>query len=272
MCRCRSRIVDKPGAEPAEITDGAALWTKPKADITRGRLHRLLSQHRGGLRRAGADHPFSRRGPAGLHGAVVRSGLAAVRSVRSRPHGPHQALRQARLHHRRCRYPAALSALRARARRLRRPAAQRLARKNPGKPAARRDQEGRDQPRARRARAARRQGAADFRQDLGHLRRRAQGRHLRGFRAPRCAPEAGAFQDHGVRRRMAQPQGLCRGAQAQSDRDLLSRRRRHRAAEVIAASGRFSRPRRRSAAVARSGRYVLGHVRASVSTANRSSR
>ena len=27
-------IVDKPGAEPAEITDGAALWTKPKADIT----------------------------------------------------------------------------------------------------------------------------------------------------------------------------------------------------------------------------------------------
>ncbi len=27
-------IVDKPGAAPAEITDGAALWAKPKADIT----------------------------------------------------------------------------------------------------------------------------------------------------------------------------------------------------------------------------------------------
>ncbi len=27
-------IADKPGAEPAEITDGAALWTKPKADIS----------------------------------------------------------------------------------------------------------------------------------------------------------------------------------------------------------------------------------------------
>ncbi len=26
-------VVDKPGAEPAAITDGAALWTKPKADI-----------------------------------------------------------------------------------------------------------------------------------------------------------------------------------------------------------------------------------------------
>ena len=27
-------IIDKPGAEPAEVSDGAALWTKPKADIT----------------------------------------------------------------------------------------------------------------------------------------------------------------------------------------------------------------------------------------------
>ncbi|MGH7246869.1 MAG: molecular chaperone HtpG, partial [Pseudomonadota bacterium] len=27
-------IIDKPGAEPAEITDGAALWARPKAEIT----------------------------------------------------------------------------------------------------------------------------------------------------------------------------------------------------------------------------------------------
>jgi molecular chaperone HtpG len=27
-------IVDKPGAEPSEVADGAALWTKPKSDIT----------------------------------------------------------------------------------------------------------------------------------------------------------------------------------------------------------------------------------------------
>jgi molecular chaperone HtpG len=27
-------IVDKPGGEPSEVADGAALWTKPKADIT----------------------------------------------------------------------------------------------------------------------------------------------------------------------------------------------------------------------------------------------
>jgi len=29
-------LVEKPGAEPAEITDGAALWAKPKAEITQG--------------------------------------------------------------------------------------------------------------------------------------------------------------------------------------------------------------------------------------------
>ena len=29
-------IIDKPGAEPADITDGAALWAKPKSEITHG--------------------------------------------------------------------------------------------------------------------------------------------------------------------------------------------------------------------------------------------
>ena len=38
------------------------------------------------------------------------------------------------------------------------------------------------------------------------------------------------------------------GAQAQSDRDLLSRRRRHRAAEILAASRRLPRARHRGAA------------------------
>ena len=144
-------IVDKPGAAPAEITDGAALWIKPKSRNQCGGLHRLLPQHRDGFRRAGADHPFSRRGPAGLYGASFRSRFAAVRSVRPRSRGPHQALRQASLHCRRCRDPAALSALRARPRRFRRSAAQRLARENPGEPAARRDQKRRDQPRPCRA-------------------------------------------------------------------------------------------------------------------------
>ena len=33
MCRCRSSLVEKPGAEPQEIADGAALWVKPRAEI-----------------------------------------------------------------------------------------------------------------------------------------------------------------------------------------------------------------------------------------------
>ena len=111
-------IVEKPGAEPSEITDGAALWTKPKVrDHARG-LHRFLPQRRRTVRRAGADGAFPRRGAAGIHRARLRARLAAVRPVRSRPQGPHQALRQARLHHRRRRDPAALPALRARPRRF----------------------------------------------------------------------------------------------------------------------------------------------------------
>ena len=64
-------IVEKPGAEPAEITDGAALWAKPKSDDHAGGLHRLLSQHRRPVRRTGADDPFPRRRPAGLYDAAV---------------------------------------------------------------------------------------------------------------------------------------------------------------------------------------------------------
>ena len=33
-CRCRSRSSRSPAPRPAEITDGAALWTKPKSEIT----------------------------------------------------------------------------------------------------------------------------------------------------------------------------------------------------------------------------------------------
>ena len=80
------------------------------------------------------------------------------------------------------------------------------------------------------------------------------------------------FKTTASRRRMAQPCRLCRGAQAQSDRDLLHRRRRSRAAEIVAASRRLPRPRHRGAAAARSGRHVLGHAGRRRSTASRSSR
>ena len=125
----------------------------------RRRLHRFLPQHRRTIRRAGAHDPFPRRRPPRIHYACLRAGLAAVRPVRSRPQGAHQALREAGLHHRRSGDPAALPALRARTGGFRRPAAERVARDDPGKPDPRGDQEGRDQPRAERAREARGEGA-----------------------------------------------------------------------------------------------------------------
>ena len=70
----------------------------------------------------------------------------------------------------------------------------------------------------------------DLCQDLGRLRPRAEGRHLRGFRAPRRIARPCPLQDHRLDRAMAKPEGLCRRAQGEPDRDLLSRRRRPRAA------------------------------------------
>ena len=139
-------IIEKPGAEAAEISRWRGAMGKAESRNHGGRLHGLLPEHCRAVRRAGADRPFPRRRPAGLYDAALRARIAAVRPVRSRPQGPHQALRQARLYHRRSGNPAALSAVRSRSGRQRRSAAQCLARKNPGKPAPCRDQEGRDEP------------------------------------------------------------------------------------------------------------------------------
>ncbi len=160
-------IVEKPGAEPSEVVDGAALWTKPKADIT------------------AADYTDFYRGIAGqfdepaltvhfrAEGRHEYTALVFVPG--SRPFDLFDPDRKGRikLYVKRvfitdeARDPAALPALRARPGGFRRPAAQRLARDDPGEPDPHRHQEGRDQPRARRPREARGQGARRLRQDLG---------------------------------------------------------------------------------------------------------
>ena len=143
-------------------------------DQARG-IHRLLSQLRR-LRRAGADRAFPRRRPPRVHRARLRAERAAVRPLRPRAQEPDEALRQARLHHRRRGNPAALSALRARAGRFRRPAAQPVARDDPEKPGPRRHQEERHRARAGRPGKARRQRRRGLRQDLGRVRRGASRR------------------------------------------------------------------------------------------------
>ena len=152
-----------------------------------GRLQAGLQVDRRRLRRAGDDAALPRRGPAVLCGAAVRAVDKAVRPVRAGPQGQGQALCAPRLHHRRCRPAAGLSALHPRRDRQRGPAAQHLARDAAEQSAAGADPQGRDRPRHRRTRKPRRKGAGSVRQDLGRVRPGDQGRHLRGFRAAREA-------------------------------------------------------------------------------------
>jgi len=85
--RCRSRSSRSRAPKPAEIADGAALWTKPKSEISAADYTDFYRSLAGAVRRSGADDPFPGRGPAGIHRPGLRAGLAAVRPVRSGPQG-----------------------------------------------------------------------------------------------------------------------------------------------------------------------------------------
>ena len=79
--------------------------------------------------------------------------------------------------------------------------------------------------------------------------------HLGGFRASREI--AGPVALHHDIRRKSFAQAICREYQAEPDRNLLSHRRQHRAAEIESEAGIRLRPRHRGAAADRSGRCVL---------------
>ncbi len=257
-------FVEKPGAEPAEISDGGALWTKPRSEITPAEYTDFYRSIAGQFDepaltvhyRAEGRHEFTalmfvpgsrpfdlfdadRKGRIKLYvkrvfitddAEILPRYLRFVRGLVDSADLPLNVSREM------IQYEP-----------------------DPGG-----DQEERDRPRARRPRKARRQRCRRLRQGLGELRLRAEGGPLRGLRAARCAARVGALQQHGVRRRAAQPEGLCRRAEGEPDRDLLSRRQRSRAAQGLAASGRLPRPRRRGAAAGRSGRQLLGDVGAVV--------
>ena len=160
-----------------------------------------------------------------------------------------------------------LSALHPRRDRQRRPAAQHLARDAAEQSAARADPEGRARPASSPSWKARREGAGEFHQDLGRLRRSAEGRHLRGFRAAREAAGAVALHHHLGRAALAE--AIRRRSQAEPDRNLLSGRRQHRAAEVQSAAGSGDRARHRGAAADRCRRCLLDLGAARSSTASR---
>ena len=67
------------------VNQASALWARPKSEITRRAVHRVLQARRPRLRGAARVDPQPRRGPAGVHPAALRSGARALRPV-----GPHQ--------------------------------------------------------------------------------------------------------------------------------------------------------------------------------------
>ena len=252
-------LVDKPGAEPRRVADGAAIWAKPKTEVTRRGIRRILSQPVGPVRRAGADRALARRGPARIYGAGVRAGLAAVRSVRSGAQEPQQALCPARADHPGRRPAARLAALRPAGRRQRRSAAQRLARNDPAERRLRRDPQGRDQSRGAGADQARRERSRNATPRSGRISARCSRRvstktpsgATRLFKLARFTTTTHPAGDRTLADYVA---ALTR----EPDGDLLSHRRGRQAARRQPAARRVSRPRRRGAVARRSGRRLLG--------------
>ena len=80
------------------------------------------------------------------------------------------------------------------------------------------------------------------------------------------------FKTTAVSRYVAEPERLCRRAQGEPDRDLLSRGRRHRSARSLAPSGRLPRARRRGCCCLPIPSTASGSRPARRSTASRSSR
>ena len=156
MCRCRSRSPTSPATSRAEVADGAALWTKPKAEIKPEDYTDFYRNVAGQFDEPALTIHYRAEGRQEYSVLAFVPGSRPFDLFDRRPQGPHQALREAGLHHRRGGDPAALPALRARHRRFRRPAAQHLARDAAAEPDPRRHQEGRDRPHPRRTRTRRR--------------------------------------------------------------------------------------------------------------------
>ena len=265
-------IIDKPGAEPAEIADGAALWTKPKSEITAADYTDFYRSIAGQFDepaltihfRAEGRHEYTtlafvpgsrpfdlfdpdRKGRIKLYvkrvfitdeAEILPRYLRFVRGLVDSADLPMNVSRE------KIQESPILAAIKKGVTSRVLSELEKFAEKEP-----------------------------DFlSQDLGHLRHRAQGGALRRLRAPRYAARPRALQDHRRQRRVAKPEGLCRRSQGEPDRDLLPGGRRHRPPRSLAASGRIPRPRRRGAAARGSDRQLLGHIRARRSTASRSSR
>jgi hypothetical protein len=149
--------------EARQINSASALWQRSKSELTAEDYTQAYKSIANAF-----DNP-----------AMTLHYLdKTVRPVRAAAQGPGQALCSPRLHHRRCRFAAGLSALHPRRDRQRGSAAESVARNAAEQSAAGADPEGGHRQGNRRAGKPQREGPGEFRQDLGRVRPRHQGRHL----------------------------------------------------------------------------------------------
>ena len=200
-------IVYGEGDEAQTLNKASALWTRSRNEIT-PEQYKEFYHHVGHA----FDEPWltlhwRAEGKIEYTSLLFVPAHQAVRPVQPGPPPPRQAVCPARLHHRRGRRAgAALSALPARRGRQRGPAAQHQPRDAAAQPDAGQDPQRHRAPGAGRSRqeGRGRRAGRSLRHVLGKLRRRAQGRPLRGLRAPRAAHQAAALPHH------RRPRGWCR--------------------------------------------------------------
>ena len=241
--------------EPRQINSASALWQRSKSELTAEDYKQAYRAIAGAFDDPAMTLHYRAEGRQSYAVLAVRAVDQTARSVRAGPQGQGQALRSARVHCRRRRAVAGLSAVHSRRDRQRGSSAQYLARDAAEQPAARADPQGRHRPRDLRAGKPEREGAGGVRQDLGRVRSGHQGGIVGGPRTAREIAGAGAVHHHLGRKPLAE--AVCRGPQAEPDRDLLSDRREPRAAEIEPEARIGDGAGHRGAADDRSGRCVL---------------
>ncbi len=81
-------LIDKTGGVPRRIADGAAIWAKPKSEVTPEEYAEFYRGLSGQYDEPALTPALAGGGEARIHRARLHSRLAAVRSVRSVAQGP----------------------------------------------------------------------------------------------------------------------------------------------------------------------------------------
>ena len=262
--------------EDEQINQASALWARAKSEITEEQYHEFYKHVAHDFEPPLAYVHAKRRGPPGVHAAVLHPAAGAVRSLGPRAPARHQALRPPRVHHGRCRAAdAAVPAIRARRDRLERPAAERVAR-NPAAVARRASHpHGVGQARARAARGPRRRTRPTSSRRSGRssaaCSRRASSRTPPTASGSRscCASRRRTRETDEQTVSLADYVGRMKEGQ---DGDLLHHRRRLRRGAKQPAPRDLPQARRRSAADARPHRRMGRVDRSPSSRASRCSR